>query len=883
MSPATLAVKPMHPPAFETIPELAPVLEYASGGANTTDNYNSPTFSFPESKPLSLSLSLSSSSSSHTKSPKRVESISLGRRISRRLSAGSSSSSTSSSSSITLARSQLPPLNTTLPIPIAAYPMYSGLQTAPSNTGGMPNTTTTVTTAMSRRGQHETRSLNRPRKISASYERTGSSASARSPYEAHQQRRYQQQQQYHQQQQQYIAPYQSPTSGSPVSLMPRIEQRLSPEPDELFGTLPGEVLEVVLEWLKELHLDPESTSCATCWARDLCSLSLASRKWSEVARLSLYQDVHIIGEDSAAHRKRFKLAQGCRMTLLRRTLRANGRLAATVRSLRVPAPVGESRDAATTRSKALGGLSPKEAYENRVAALVMACPNLEVLAGPVATYNHNTFSRITHALSTRKNLKTMNWHIEASEPAAASYSGGGRTGSSHDLARPGSASRGAAALASSMLPPPPLNAAQETTFLGHHRGWASLASLSVHCQPGASLAPATLLQRALTCLPALQHLHLSRVPADAFGDATLLSLPPLRSLTLAHTPGVTAAGLSAFATRPNSHGLRSLQLRHAPLTSLPALARLLSHLPSLASLALVQDFAPLMPSDGDAFALWMMPYLASRTLVRLHWDIVARHGHGHGRGVSDADDILARSIEAGGFPALRTLRAPSDPDGIFQQLCRPLEAIATSADRIWANGGRCGSSHGRAASISSSSLVSPTLSGFGGGFGGLPKSATAASLPTGSSFAAPLPHGTDLRAARIAAQARLDDARPRFRFQVKVLSEEGLLVDDFGLGGYVGTVGSPIDYWLRPDVGSCDERGGLVDVPDLASPGGEALVDDDYYDDDNSANSASNGASVTGCTGGWNWREGVVVADRKEKERWWHTERGRWVRPRLDY
>ncbi|KAM3442731.1 hypothetical protein MY4824_000872 [Beauveria thailandica] len=872
MSP-TLVVRPMHPPAFETIPELAPVLEYhTSRGANTTSNRNSVSFS---------------ASSRHPQST-------VGRAIRKRSSAVPTPTPTTPTT--LAARSQLPPLNTALPL---AYPMYPGLQTASNTTTGMSNTTTATTSAgstapptatiMSRRGQ-EPRSLNRPRKISTSFSRHGSPCSPKCPS-------YETPPPPPPQQQQYRIQYQSPTSSSPPSsLLPRPPQQQkkpAPEPNALFGTLPGEVLQVVLEWLRHLHLDdPASTtrSCATCWARDLCSLGLASRKWSEVARLALYQDIRIVGPDSAAHRKRFKLAQGCRMTLLRRTLRANSRLAAAVRSLQLPMPVADdSCDAPPSRAAAGAWLSsssssPRQVYENLVASLVMACPNLQVLVGPAPTHDHDTFNRITHALSTRTSLQTMNWRIGAS------------TLSPHDLARrrPPSASRRensssggggvfSPALACTLPPPPLLSAAQETGFLGHHRQWTSLASLSVHCLPGASLAPETLLQRALACLPSLRHLHLSRVPAAGFGDAALLSLPALRSLTLAHVAGVTAAGLSAFATRPNSQPLRSLHLRHAPLTSLPALARLLSHLPSLVAFALVQHVAPLMPTDDDdAFALWMMPYLASRTLVRLHWDITAHHHHHHGvvPAVSDADDILARSIEAGGFPALRTLRAPSDPDGIFQQLCRPREAIATSADRIWANGGRCGSSihrRHRTGSLSSSSSSSMERHAVPS----LPKSATAASLPTGGPFAAapPAPHGTDLRAARMAAQARLDDARPRFRFQVRVHSDDGMLVDDFGLGGYVGTVGSPIHYSLDPDWGSSDARGGLVDVSDLTGPGGGGGGGGD--DEEEGEGGYGSGGGVSGCTGSWNWREGVV-ADKREKETWWHTERARWVRPRLD-
>lgn len=123
---------------------------------------------------------------------------------------------------------------------------------------------------------------------------------------------------------------------------------------------------------------------------------------------------------------------------------------------------------------------------------------------------------------------------------------------------------------------------------------------------------------------------------------------------------------------------------------------------------------------------------------------------------------------------------------------------------------------------------------------------------------------TNLVEARLAAQARLDNSRDLPLFQVNVTDEEGSLVEEFGLAGYVGTVGSNIDYCLQPDDGATDEGGGLVDVPDLRSDAGESLVD-----------------GREGCTGSWNWQEGVV-ADKREKERWWHTERGRWSRVALN-
>jgi hypothetical protein len=58
-------------------------------------------------------------------------------------------------------------------------------------------------------------------------------------------------------------------------------------PDELFGLLPGEVLDLVLRSLKGLHLDKNSDSCATCMMRDLCSAALCSRRWYKHARVVL--------------------------------------------------------------------------------------------------------------------------------------------------------------------------------------------------------------------------------------------------------------------------------------------------------------------------------------------------------------------------------------------------------------------------------------------------------------------------------------------------------------------------------------------------------------------------------------------------------------------
>ena len=244
---------------------------------------------------------------------------------------------------------------------------------------------------------------------------------------------------------------------------------------------------------------------------------------------SSYADIVLVGQDSLAHKKKFKVAQGSRMMLLRRTLRANPDLARLVRSLKVP-----ELDIFTMAANSRGP-SPFEQYENAVAALVMACPNLERLVGPVFGYDHS-FKRLFHALSTRTNLKDMNWLIEPSSVSRQQYSEG--------LPQCG------------QMLPAALQASQELAFFEQHRAWAKLTSLSIHCLREASMAPETLLARTLTVLPALQHLHLSNLSANAFNDTNLLSLPRLKTLALSNIPGISSDGLSRFATRSNSRPLR---------------------------------------------------------------------------------------------------------------------------------------------------------------------------------------------------------------------------------------------------------------------------------------------------------------------------------------
>lgn len=500
--------------------------------------------------------------------------------------------------------------------------------------------------------------------------------------------------------------------------------------------------------------------------------------------------------------------------MLRRTLRANPLLAAIVRSVKVPAPETPSK-----------GSAPKGAgldeYDNLIASIVMACPNLERLNGLNPVYDH-AFKRIFHALSSRTQLKEMHWLIQVSPHQQRPSSSSQQLG----LMMPGE-----------LLP------FQERIFLDHHQCWKNLETLTIHCLPGATLTPENLLTDTLNYLPSLKHLHLCNVPPNGFNDTNLLNLPQLRTLTLSHITGITSAGLSSFATRSNSISLRKLQLRHTPLTSLPALARMFSNLRSLTSFSLIQAFPPIMPED-DVFALWMMPYLASSSLKKLHWDITGR-----ATSVNRADDILAKSMAAGGFPELQSLRILNDPEGVFQNFCHPVARIDLPSDRFRNSEPIEG--------------VNPTTSSPQRN---LFKSSSQSSLPSSRPSSAPSnnpPPYTNLQTSRLAAQSRLENAHQKPRFTVNIIDEDGTTTNTFHLAGFIGTPGSKISYHLLPDAGSRDKTGGLLDVRDLGGDGGESLS-----------------GGKEGCTGRWNL-DAEAMADRKERERWWHTERGRWSKLEL--
>ncbi len=372
-----------------------------------------------------------------------------------------------------------------------------------------------------------------------------------------------------------------------------------------------------------------------------------------------YSKIHISDNDSPAQLKKYKMKQGTRLRLLRRTLRERRMLGSLVRELTVPDP-------AIPPVLPNGRPNPQFAeYRDLLASLVMVCPNLERMQRFYTFYNHE-FDRLTHALSTRTRLKEHVWIISENQAI---------TERSHYQIAPGL-----------------LDEHQVYQFMHYHYAWSQLETL-MFCSPGGTgVLEHELFVRIFQLLPSLKHLCLSCFDGDDFMDQTLLALPALVSLRLEECPGISEYGLARWAATLAAQSLESLSLIHQNVEELLAISKILTSLSSLLKFTIVQaDNSPSLPNDVMIF----QPIIASPTLKHLHWDVTPS-GHYpstryHGdlpptsQNIQTANSHLAASILHAGFPDLLTLRAPQDidPPGILQGVCRPTTnaSILLPADR----------------------------------------------------------------------------------------------------------------------------------------------------------------------------------------------------------
>ena len=313
------------------------------------------------------------------------------------------------------------------------------------------------------------------------------------------------------------------------------------------------------------------------------------------------------------------------------------------------------------------------------------------------------------------------------------------------------------------LAPGLMDPEQKECFVSFHDAWTSLTTLFLH-SPGFGILEKDIFVNIknhgdprrvqgpgiLHRLPALKHLCISNFDMDDFDDDTLQYLPVLHSLRLQDLEGVTFWGLSEFSRTANASSLRNLSLVNLDVKYMSAISNLLLHLQNLKRLILVQDTSPEI-AEGE---IAIQPIIASHSLEFLHWEIVVP---------GSANVNLSDSLKADGFPSLRTLRAPSDHLGLLQALCKPRAQIQLPGD--WN-------------SVNNAPTMAPD----------------------------------SLLASRRAAQQRLEDAWNTVQFRV-VVQEDDVVREIFDLNGFIGEIGSRIEYSLEPDVPGSDLA--WIDFPDV--------------------------------------------------------------------
>ena len=315
------------------------------------------------------------------------------------------------------------------------------------------------------------------------------------------------------------------------------------------------------------------------------------------------------------------------------------------------------------------------------------------------------------------------------------------------------------------LAPGLMDPEQKEAFVNFHDAWGSLTTLFLH-SPGLGILEKDIFVNnknhgdprriqgpgILHRLPALNHLSISNFDMDDFDDHTLQCLPALHSLRLQDLEGITFWGLSEFSRTTNAFFLRNLSLVNLDIKYLSAISNLLLHLKNLKRFTLVQDTSPEV-NEGE---IAIQPIIASHLLEFLHWEILVP---------GSANVNLTNSLKAKGFPRLRTIRAPSDHLGLIQALCKPRAQIQLPSD--WN-------------SVNNAHNMAPD----------------------------------SLLGSRRAAQQRLEEAWNTVQFKI-VVQEDDLVHEIFDLNGFIGEIGSQIDYSLEPDVPGSDLA--WIDFPDVVS------------------------------------------------------------------
>jgi hypothetical protein len=416
-----------------------------------------------------------------------------------------------------------------------------------------------------------------------------------------------------------------------------------------------------------------------------------------------------------------------------------------------------------------------------VASLVMACPNLERLIG-FHTPLTQSFDRLSHALSTKANMKERIWSLRDSIT---------------DLSHEEDDQTNAFYLA-----------ARDPTerFLELNSNHSLLKTLVLHQDDAHS--EMTLNFRAtvgtLRQLPSLRDLSISNLPAVSFTNMTLNALPVnLQSLRLENLPGIDDKGLQRFAASQLMTSIESLLLLDLEIASLVTISNIIST--NLKSCSIAQYKAPGLTTRDSRSAIF-----TSQTLQYLHWEIRSDAGPAPNLRRQSSPDVaenqsfpftnqepisclatslLASSIRDDSFPSLRRIRIPHDPQGLVQALCKPLTNALLPCDVAVLqsiNSDTAERSQSKVKKLGNETIVTS-------------RADSAIDSPTTSgSFTQTMPGPTR---SRLATQVRILTARKNAFMTVRVYDPSNELQVDKVFGGYVGQVTSEITYDVEADRG----------------------------------------------------------------------------------
>ncbi|KAH0536404.1 hypothetical protein FGG08_006729 [Glutinoglossum americanum] len=408
--------------------------------------------------------------------------------------------------------------------------------------------------------------------------------------------------------------------------------------------IPAEIVYRIAWFIKCGH------SCRTCYLRDLAAFCLCTRTFHFYATSLLYDTIVVAPPDNI-HDERQVRHVARTLTLLYRTLSSAPGLAALVRELVLP-------DLAKGRRSMRIDLSTPHAQD--VANVIVCCPNLERVRGltgyfpqPMGLY---PALPIAHALYSRPLLKEHIWWASVE--------------STHFL-RFGF---------------------QINEFPGYHMNWAHLERLVLRgwVARGGTINPGfshSIFYNIFRFLPSLLYLYVTSFTSNEFTRETLMAfcfLPRLEAVRLERLGGISTRDVLRWLdlVPPEVKGrLRSLSLIDLEYVALTVedMKELFANTTGLKNFTLRQSRPLLL--DSQIGPIGQMGYREEGlmddqpscwcpSLSSLHWEVSPSQ---------PSNAWLKHCIVQGGFPGLRSIRAPLDEDCMLQDLCRPCTLEATGA------------------------------------------------------------------------------------------------------------------------------------------------------------------------------------------------------------